>query len=257
MKKFWWLLVCGVLVGSGVAEAKRKRSRNVSKVDACQVLTPQILRQAVSVPDDVTGSPSKYSPHPLCTYRWPVKDRAVREKAWQTEMMANLKAHKPMPLRPRLDNEVSLTWLAPHKSADEAAAAHAGAVAMLNKGIKSKVRGNKVEVTAQDGSALPDAHVDERAKQRSEALKRRAEKQLEKAQKLRGQKGPKNMEINIQRAYVPVEGLGDHAAYDHEHGSLLVQSGTRRFTVDVGLESGPDQEFAVAQAIARALLNQK
>lgn len=257
MPRFTWfalvLLALTMAVSLSASAQKRPRKpRPAHKVDACQILPAKKVRAVVAtLPPDVVGQPSKYSPHPLCIYRWPVPDQKERMAKWQKGMLADGQAGKGMPPRPRLDHEVSLTWLKTNKTEADAQDAFNGAIKTLNKGIAGKTRGNKVDVEGKNGKAPPESG-DPTAEKRADALKARMEKQLAEAHQRRPR--DKEVEVSIQAGFVLVEGVGDQAAYDEKTRSLMVRDGKQRFTLLVRLDGEAAADLEAAKALARLLL---
>lgn len=120
----------------------------------CEILDDEFVRAHFEIGPDVeiSRSPSKYSPHPLCTVSWPKPNAAEIEERSGEAMMEYMQ--KKMVgedvKRPsfRTTDEVSLTLYEPEfESPDAAMASFDSSMKMLSEGITSSHE--DVEVTFQ------------------------------------------------------------------------------------------------------------
>jgi len=212
---------------------------------ACEILNPDLLRQYVKLPADAVGRPAQYGGHDMCFYGWPIKNAEEIQAAWQKDMMASVTAGKGVPKYPKLENEVSMTWIKTDDSAEQAEQKFEQSVAFLEEGITVKTQGNKVKATTKSGEALPPVNDPE-----GEQAIKDAEKQLSALP----QSG-KDVEITMQASFERIEGVGDQAAYASSMHSLLARAGKQRITVNVRHEDGPERELELSKAITQSLID--
>lgn len=143
-------------VEPAILEEVEKRTGRKPSTDTtpCEILDDALVSAHFEVPADVeiTRSPSKYSPHPLCTVSWPKPDAAEIQaqmgaamSEYMTKKMRGEDVERPAF---RTTDEISLTLNDPPSETPELARAHfESAMRRLSEGISSSHQG--VEVTFQ------------------------------------------------------------------------------------------------------------
>lgn len=136
-------------------EVERRTGRKPASGDRpCEILDDELIRVhfEIAAEAEITRSPSKYSPHPLCTVSWPKPNAAEIEERSAAEMqdyvMKKMKGEDAKMPSLRTTNEVSLTVYEPEF--EDPAAARSGfdsAMKMLSDGITGSHE--DVEVTVQ------------------------------------------------------------------------------------------------------------
>ena len=121
--------------------------------DPCALLSDDLLKAHFSIGNvEITRSPSKYSPHPLCIATWPKPDAEAIEAENEANMMAYMTAkmqgndEEASKLRKRSTNEVSLTIN--KKTYDTKESASSGfdqAMRILREGMTVKVKGKETK----------------------------------------------------------------------------------------------------------------
>lgn len=143
------------IIETVTAEAYRQTGAKPSTdTTPCEILSDELIRGSFDLAADValTRSPSKYSPHPLCTVRWAKPNAAEIEKRRAAEMsdylQRKLKGEDVKMPSFATENEVSLSlYEPPFKSHDEALQAFDVAMKRLSDGITAKHE--DVEMTFQ------------------------------------------------------------------------------------------------------------
>lgn len=145
---------CGDSGNAESAAAKAsERTAATEQPAPCELMTDALLGRHLEFAADATisRSPSKYSPHPLCTVSIPKPNAAELEKAREAAMADYLqrKLRGEDVKLPSLNTnyEVSLTLLQPAESAAQAQANLDSAMAMLARGITGGTE--DIEVTIQ------------------------------------------------------------------------------------------------------------
>lgn len=121
--------------------------------EPCALLSDDLLEAHFSIGNvEITRSPSKYSPHPLCIVTWPKPDAEAIEAENEANMMAYMTAKmqgndkEASKLRKRTTNEVSLTINKDkYDSAEKASAGFDNAMRILREGMTITVRGKETK----------------------------------------------------------------------------------------------------------------
>lgn len=141
-------------IAEAVEERTGRRFEPSTDTTPCEILDDELLRSAFDFAADVeiTRSPSRHSPHPLCTASWPKPNAAELEAEQGARMMEYMQKKMAgedveMPSF-RTTNEVSLSLYEP--AFDDARAARSGfdsAMRTMSDGLTVTVR--DVETTVQ------------------------------------------------------------------------------------------------------------
>ncbi len=129
------------------------RVNGVYVADPCALLSNELLQRHFTIGNaEVTRSPSKYSPHPLCIATWPKPDAEAIEAENEANMMAYMTAkmqgndEEASKLRKRSTNEVSLTINKDtYETAEKASAGFDNAMRILREGMTVTVRGKETK----------------------------------------------------------------------------------------------------------------
>lgn len=143
------------IAGTVTAEVERRTgARPSTDTTPCEILSDGLIRSSFDLDSGVelTRSPSKYSPHPLCTVRWPKPNAAELEKeraaAMSDYLQKKMKGEDVKMPSFASENEVSLTLYEPEfDSPDEALRSFDIAMKRLSDGITGKHE--NVELTVQ------------------------------------------------------------------------------------------------------------
>jgi hypothetical protein len=155
-------------IAEAVEERTGRRFEPSTDTTPCQILDDALLRPAFDLAADVeiTRSPSRHSPHPLCTVSWPKPNAAELEAEQGARMMEYMQKKMAgedveMPSF-RTTNEVSLTLYEP--AFDDGRAARSGfdsAMKRLSDGVTGSHE--DVEITFQ-ADLVPVAGVGDDAR---------------------------------------------------------------------------------------------
>lgn len=130
------------------AEQSTGEAENVERsTDPCEILSDDFITGFFDVEaDSLSRTPSKYSPHPLCSVSWRKPNADEIEKQNEENMMAYMKARMRGEdvKRPRSTNEVSLTInKSRHADKESAARAFDSAMRIMREGMTVEVDGEE------------------------------------------------------------------------------------------------------------------
>jgi hypothetical protein len=207
--------------------------------DPCALLTDEVVRSALDVPEAVTLEQRSSLPvaRPYCSYTWDKPNAAEIQQEIQRiqqervqEMMQKMRSGKQVQAfadlgmeLPSTSNRVALNFAPPSESADQARAMFESGMALLQDGITQTV------------------DVD----QNTEGVPEQARREID------------GQEVTIQADLEEVEGIGDDARWAPRLNQLSVLDGTRILHLTVEMDVDRSVNLEKAKTLMGALLRSR
>lgn len=258
-------VVLALCLSSPSAHARKKRPKGK---DVCAKFSAKPAKLLLG--DGMKTEPSRYAS--LCTFKVRLPDAEAREKEYAARMQKQLMERMRSGSKntnfgpaPRTDNRISLTWQGDQKSAKRAAKKMEQVRRTLSKGITINTKGNlkdgfKSKVKVGDGPEKSTPETDEV----TDKVSRDVGKDLKEIERKAGGRDLPGARKDVSASYtaqsdieiLDVSGI-DEAHYAEKYRNVTARKGKRIITVEVRLGKTPEEEKALALALATEWLNQK